>query len=292
LFYAESGSFEVAPAAARLSVAALRADGCPIGVSAEGLFALRPCFALEGGVLRGQGQKRGPITTTQTTQDLWLAMGFLARAQGTFGDVFFAEVQAGPWFPLMRREFRFRDPDVLIHDAELERFTRLVESHFDFIWRLLRRLGVPSAEADDAAQEVFLVASRRLSVIREGSERAFLFGTALRVATKVSQRRRRLNELDSVAAQEPSAPPAAPDELVERRRARELLDAILEAMSEELRLVFVLFELEELTIVEIAALLEIPQGTAASRLRRARGEFQARVERAKARLRSRAGRST
>jgi RNA polymerase sigma-70 factor, ECF subfamily len=165
----------------------------------------------------------------------------------------------------------------------IEQFARLVELHFDFIWRLLRRLGVPAGDADDAAQEVFLIASRKLQAINDGSERSFLFGTALRIAAKASEQRRRRSALDRAAAEEGPISPAAPDELLEWRRARELLDEILEAMPLDLRVVFVLFELEELTMAEIASMLGVPNGTAASRLRRARQEFETRVERMKAR---------
>jgi RNA polymerase sigma-70 factor (ECF subfamily) len=74
------------------------------------------------------------------------------------------------------------------------------------------------------------------------------------------------------------------EELIDRRRARELLDEILAAMTMELRLVFVLFEVEQLTMAEIARMLELPPGTVASRLRRAREDFAARVRRIEAKL--------
>ena len=75
------------------------------------------------------------------------------------------------------------------------------------------------------------------------------------------------------------------EQLLERRQARALLDRLLDEMLEELRVVFVLFELEELSIKEIAELCEIPVGTVASRLRRARDDFEQRVARAEARRR-------
>jgi RNA polymerase sigma-70 factor (ECF subfamily) len=155
--------------------------------------------------------------------------------------------------------------------------TALVRRELAFVWRLLRRLGVPESEADDAAQQVFLVASRRLGDIVDGSERAFLFGTALNVSAKVRAARQRLPELDEelVAQQRDSTPGA--DDLLDRRRARELLDELLEHMSLELRVVFVLYEVEELTMAEIARVVGIPPGTVASRLRRARQDFADRV---------------
>jgi RNA polymerase sigma-70 factor, ECF subfamily len=151
-------------------------------------------------------------------------------------------------------------------------------AHFDFIWRSLRRFGLNEDRADDAAQQVFVVASRKLDAIEPGSERSFLFGTAMRVASDV---RRSAPVRREIAHADPGIDiegGARPDDLVEQRRARELLDHVLDAMDLELRTVFVLFELEEMTTPEIASLLSIPHGTVASRLRRAREEFQSRVE--------------
>src|SRR6185436_13564520 len=66
----------------------------------------------------------------------------------------------------------------------------------------------------------------------------------------------------------------SPEELLDQKRARELLDALLDAMTVELREVLILQEGEGMTLSEIAAALEIPLGTASSRLRRAREEFR------------------
>jgi RNA polymerase sigma-70 factor (ECF subfamily) len=64
------------------------------------------------------------------------------------------------------------------------------------------------------------------------------------------------------------------EQLVHRKHLRELLDHILDEMSDELREVFVLFELERLTRSELSDLLHLPAGTVASRLRRAREFFE------------------
>ena len=160
-------------------------------------------------------------------------------------------------------------------DAVREDRTRaLLDAHFVFVWRLLRRLGVPESDVDDAVQRVFIVASRKLESIPESSERSFLFGTALRVASSFRRTARRRNEVDSelvpsVADESPSA-----DETVARRQGVEILDRIIAAMPDDLRVVFVLCEIEELGVSEAAALQQIPTGTAASRLRRARKEFE------------------
>ena len=59
----------------------------------------------------------------------------------------------------------------------------LVAEHLDFVWRSLRRFGVPPGDVDDAAQQVFLIANEKSGKIRRGSERSFLVGVALRVAS-------------------------------------------------------------------------------------------------------------
>ncbi|MBX3227292.1 MAG: sigma-70 family RNA polymerase sigma factor [Labilithrix sp.] len=153
------------------------------------------------------------------------------------------------------------------------RVRAMVDDHFARIWSLLRRLGVPSEALDDAAQQVFIVAARRAVEIEVGRERPYLQGVAVRVA---SEQRRSAARRDARRPPEDAAPPQ-PDELLDRKRARELLDDVLDAMPFDLRAAFVLFELDELTVPEIAQLLDVPEGTAASRLRRAREDFRSRV---------------
>lgn len=171
-------------------------------------------------------------------------------------------------------------------DSEAERrFARLFDEQFDFVWRSLRRLGVAPDTIDDATQEVFVVASRKLGAIELGKERAFLFGTALRVASDArrSVQRRRAREHDAELETESTAP--APDELVDRKRARELLDEIIASLPEDAQPVFVLFELEGMTMAEIATCLDLRPGTVASRLRRGRELFTAAVARREAKRR-------
>lgn len=164
-----------------------------------------------------------------------------------------------------------------------QRLRALFDQHFDFTWRAVRRLGLPPHLADDVTQRVFVVASQRLDDIRPGSERAFLFQTAVRVACS---ERRTIARRREVLAEEPAGAEAddapGPDELVDRRRAREVLDRVLSSLDLDLRVVLILFELERLTLDEIAETLSIPRGTAASRLRRARQQFTSALERYKA----------
>lgn len=167
--------------------------------------------------------------------------------------------------------------------ARATRLRRLFDDHYDFVWRYIRRLGLDEADADDAAQRVFLVVSRRLDDVVPSKERSFICGTALRVVHEHRRARGRRWERPVGDCCEEQDESAAPDDLADRDRARALLDVALGELPIDLRSVFVLFELEELPVAEIAALLQIPVGTAASRLRRARESFRAAVKRLRAR---------
>lgn len=155
------------------------------------------------------------------------------------------------------------------------RLTRIVSEHFEVLWRFLRRLGVPEGELDDAVQEVVLVLARKLELVRPGSERAFVLSVAFRVASNTRRTLRRRREVSDDALVELETPAGNPDEQLELRRLAALLDRALGELPLELRAVFVLYELERMTMVEIAGALALPSGTVASRLRRAREKFEA-----------------
>jgi len=164
------------------------------------------------------------------------------------------------------------------------RLQALALEHYDFVWRSPRRLGITPPETDDATQQVFLTLSLKLSSVREGEERSYIFGIVMRVAARVRRnyataRKREVSEGDAPESLSPS--PTAETSL-SRAQARAMIDDILAKMSEERRIVFVLFELEELSQPEIAELLDVPIGTVASRLRRAREDFEAAVARIRA----------
>lgn len=140
--------------------------------------------------------------------------------------------------------------------------TTWVTEHATSLSRFIRSFGVLAVE--DAVQETFVVAARRVDVIEPGRERAFLYAVARRVAARARLRERRAQ----ATPWEPQEPSPADVELEgHERRAR--VEEMIAAMPEELREVFVAFEMEELTKPEVAALLAIPEGTAASRKRRA-----------------------
>lgn len=152
------------------------------------------------------------------------------------------------------------------------RVTALVETHFDFIWRVLRRLGLQPADADDVAQQVFMIATEKLASIATGKERSFLYGSALRLA-----RNRKRAVMRGALALEQTAlladPAPGPERQAQLGQAVDLLDAYLAALPDELRRVLILVEIEQLSVPELAQLEGIPLGTASSRLRRARAAF-------------------
>jgi RNA polymerase sigma-70 factor (ECF subfamily) len=167
----------------------------------------------------------------------------------------------------------------LNREAAQGRLRGIVDRHYDFIWRAVRYLGVPDAAAEDAAQQVLCVLARRLDDIPPEAEVSFLFATARRVASEARRAARRRpqpgdRDIDTLVAPTPS-----PEELLDERRAQQVLRHVLDSMPVDLRAVFVLFEIEELTLREVAALLDIPIGTVGSRLRRARECFHGSVRR-------------
>ena len=167
--------------------------------------------------------------------------------------------------------------------GSMDRLSTMFHHHYDFVWRSVRRLGVSPEAVDDAAQEVFVVAARKLDAIEVGKEKAFLFGAAVRVASDSRRAQSRRRQAPFEDQPEPIDATPAAGELVDQKRARELLDDLVGQLPEDTRPVFVLFELEGMTMAEIASCLDLPAGTVASRLRRARELFAAHVSRLEAR---------
>ena len=172
-------------------------------------------------------------------------------------------------------------PSVIVGDRELSRpaFATVYAEHARFAWRSLRRLGVAHADVEDACQEVFLVVHRRLDDYDPGRPiKAWIFGVCLRVA---SAYRRRVAARNERAYAETPEVPAGPEqgEALERREAQSILDGMLDKLTEPQRAVFVLFELEQLPMVDVAAAVECPLQTAYARLHAARKRVEADIER-------------
>jgi RNA polymerase sigma-70 factor (ECF subfamily) len=158
-----------------------------------------------------------------------------------------------------------------------ERLRSMVDQHIDFVARVLRNAGTPEAEVDDDLQRTFITAAKRMDDIRHGAEKSFLLQIALRVAAHARRTVARRREVQTEDPPDLVESLATPEQLTDQRRARLMLDRVLDQMEVDLRTVFVLHEFEEMNMSEIADVLEIPRGTVASRLRRARLEFRERV---------------
>jgi RNA polymerase sigma-70 factor (ECF subfamily) len=160
----------------------------------------------------------------------------------------------------------------------------IYELHADFVFRTLRRLGVPDRDAGDAMQEVFLTVHRKLPSF-EGrcSMMTWLFTICRSTARDRRRRAYQRYEVSDAARVERTADIASDvsTRLEQRQKVTEL-EAILDTMPEEQRLVFVLFEIERMTGEEIRDALDIPLGTAYSRLRLARAAFRAAIARHRA----------
>ncbi len=171
-------------------------------------------------------------------------------------------------------------PVTTLGGTDESRLRRVVSEQFEVLWRFLRRLGISEGDTDDAVQEVVLVLARKLDQVQVVSERSFVLSTAFRVASGFRRAGRRRREVDDSELGELASPELDPEALAEKQRLRAVLQRVLNELPIELRAVFVLYELEELTMAEIATTLELPPGTVASRLRRGREQFEALAARA------------
>lgn len=163
-----------------------------------------------------------------------------------------------------------------------EALAEAYEAHFDFVWRSLRRLGVPAEGLEDAAQDVFVVAARKIHEFEGRARlRTWLFAIAQRVAMRKRRdafRHRRRTE--AVSAEQAHLPGRS--DPMSARDAAAILAAMLEQLDEGQRLVFVLVEIEGMTAVEVAESLGANVNTVYSRLRSARKRMQALAEKEKA----------
>ena len=154
-------------------------------------------------------------------------------------------------------------------NVDRTRLGRMFEAHHELVWRTLRRRGLSPDAAADTTQQTFLIAAERLADIRPESERAFLVGTALRLVRSLQRRAFRTQlEHDMDLRADP-----ARDKIGERA-ALALFDRVLSELDPTLAEVFVLFEIDGFSSPEIAQMTDVPLGTVASRLRRAREEFR------------------
>lgn len=169
------------------------------------------------------------------------------------------------------------------HTAEVPAFDAVYEAHVGFVWRVLRTFGVSEAAIEDAVQDVFVVVHRRLP---EWQGRAaittWLFAIARRVAGSHRRRGARrdepLTERQAEQWSDPQASAADPFAELSKAQAAATVLAILETLDDDKRMVFALVELEQLSVPEVARMLDLNLNTAYSRLRLARHAFELAVK--------------
>jgi RNA polymerase sigma-70 factor (ECF subfamily) len=168
-------------------------------------------------------------------------------------------------------------------------FSAVYDAHFPFVWRSVRRLGVVDSAVDDLVQEVFVVVHRQLSGFRgDSSIRSWLFAITSRLVrdSKRALHRKpghlggRGRVYEDVELHADAAP--SQHDTVAATEAVRTLHSILDAMPEKWREVFILAELEQMTIGDIAQALQVNPNTVYSRLRAARADFERAVLRVRA----------
>ena len=161
-------------------------------------------------------------------------------------------------------------------ELDVPTFDAVYTAHVAFVWRVLRTFGVADAQLEDAVQDVFIVVHRRLP---EWEGRAaittWLFAIARRVAS--SHRRGKAGTRTETMTVDPEGPADTFAEM-SRAQASATVMSILERMDEDKRIVFALVELEQLSVPEVARMLELNLNTAYSRLRLARVAFELAVK--------------
>ncbi len=168
-------------------------------------------------------------------------------------------------------------PPAAVNPAEFEKIYR---AEFRSVWGFLHRLGARDAALDDLTHDVFVAAYSRFHTFdRARSIKAWLRGIAWRLYSDLRRLHRHRREVDSeLGEQFPCSEPGA-DERLAARQAREMIDEALGALDDDKRAVFVMFELDGMSIPEIASAMDAPVPTTSSRLRLAREAFTAAIRR-------------
>lgn len=163
-------------------------------------------------------------------------------------------------------------------------FAALYSEHFAFVWRNLRRLGVPESGLRDAAQDVFLVVHRRLTEFEgRGTIQAWLYSILRRVAADHRRRGRRKDLGDHEQAEAiADASDPGPEDRAARGEELQLLLQLLNELDEDKRDILVLVDLEGMAVPQAAEAVSCNLNTAYSRLRAARQQMQEGLERHRA----------
>lgn len=162
-------------------------------------------------------------------------------------------------------------------------FAQVFEHYAPYVLRVLPRLGVAAADAEDVAQDVFLTVFRKLPDFEgRSSLRTWIYGICIRTASNYRQRAHRRYEATTDRPPEITMAARQPTDL-QQRRDLDLLDVALQRIAAPKREVFVLYEIEELSMHDVARAVGCPLFTAYARLYAARREIRATFTRARRR---------
>ena len=159
-------------------------------------------------------------------------------------------------------------------------FDDIYSSEVGYVWDCLRRLGVQSRDLEDLVHDTFVVVNRRLDDYDpRRALRPWLYGIAMRIAA--DHRKSARNRREVLLAEPPEAEerPARPDEELASEQERALVIEALDSLDFKNRAIFVMHDINEHTMAEAAAELEVPMATLYSRLRAGREQFAAAVRR-------------
>lgn len=167
----------------------------------------------------------------------------------------------------------------LVDMSDRARFDAIFEAEFAYVWTSLRRLGVQERELEDLTHDVFLEVFRRIGTYDPARPiRPWLFAFAFRFASDYRRLARHRREVMGTEAEESDPLPSA-DRLLQMKQNQHLVERAIRKIDPDRQAVFILHELDETPMADVAAALAIPVNTAYSRLRLAREEFREAVRR-------------
>ncbi|MCH9687565.1 MAG: RNA polymerase sigma factor [Deltaproteobacteria bacterium] len=167
-------------------------------------------------------------------------------------------------------------------------FRSIYREHFGLVWGAVQRLGVEEHQLDDAVQETFLVAYRRMASFTGGSAKAWLYAIARRVASNYRRTERRAK----LRKDEMRRTVVTPRPLtIQSAEAWQALDHFIAGLPERHRELFVLSEVEGMTGAEAARALGLRPSTAYDALRALRARLRADMAEDRHHLRSLARRA-
>jgi RNA polymerase sigma-70 factor (ECF subfamily) len=175
--------------------------------------------------------------------------------------------------------------------AEVSSFESIYQQYFDFVWSSVRRLGVGAAAVDDVVQEVFIVIHSRIDTLEQPEAlRSWIYSIVRRTVSTYHRSQRSREASGATLAAEPEARrQLTPFDVAEQDEQVKLLGSLLQELDEPKREVFMMVELDELSVPEVAEILKIPLNTAYSRLRAARQAFEEALARRSTRVEGQGG---